>query len=214
MSNILLVTSSPRGSASISSKVAIELADKLKAALPGSKVVHHDLVAQPLPHIVPDYASGIYTPPEVRTAAQAELVAVSDSVVDELLAADHVILAMGMVNFSIPSTLKSWIDHISRAGRTFRYDANGPEGLVKGKKVYVVIASGGVYSEGPAAAADFAGPYLKQVLAFNGMTDVEVIRIEGTALGEDSVKKGLADASDRTDAISADLAEPQVAQAA
>lgn len=214
MSNILLVTSSPRGSASISTKIAVELADRLKTALPGSRIVHHDLVAQPLPHIVPDYASGIYTAPEARSAAQAELVAVSDAVVDELLAADHIILAMGMVNFSIPSTLKSWIDHISRAGRTFSYDANGPEGLVKGKKVYVVIASGGVYSEGPAAAADFVGPYLKHVLAFNGMTDIEIIRVEGTAFGEDAVNKGLATASERIDSIASGLAEPQVAKAA
>lgn len=214
MSNILLVTSSPRGSASISTKVAVELADRLKAASPGSQIVHQDLVAQPLPHIVPDYASGIYTAPGARSAAQAELVAVSDGVVDELLAADHIILAMGMVNFSIPSTLKSWIDHISRAGRTFRYGADGPEGLVKGKKVYVVIASGGVYSEGPAAAADFVGPYLKHVLAFNGMTDVEIIRVEGTAFGEDSVNKGLASASERIDIIASGLVEPQVAKAA
>lgn len=214
MSNILLVTSSPRGAASISTKVAVELADRLEAALPGSRVVHHDLVSQPLPHIVPDYASGIYTPPEARSATQAEVVAVSDAVVDELLAADHVILAMGMVNFSIPSTLKSWIDHISRVGRTFSYGANGPEGLVKGKKVYVVIASGGVYSEGPAVAADFVGPYLKHVLAFNGMTDVEIIRVEGTAFGEDAVNKGLAKASTRIEAIASGLAKPAVAKAA
>lgn len=214
MSNILLVTSSPRGSASISTKVAVELADRLNATLPGSRIVHRDLVARPLPHIAPEYASGIYTAPEARSAAQAELVAVSDTVVDELLAADHVILAMGMVNFSIPSTLKSWIDHISRAGRTFSYGANGPEGLVKGKRVYVVIASGGVYSEGPAAAVDFVGPYVKHVLAFNGMTDIEIIRVEGTAFGEDAVNKGLAGASARIAAIASDLVEPEVEKAA
>jgi FMN-dependent NADH-azoreductase len=214
MSNILLVTSSPRGAGSISTKVAAELAEKLNDVLPGSEIVHRDLVARPLPHIVPDYTSGIYTPAESRSAAQAEVVAVSDAIVDELFAADHIVLATGFINFSISSTLKSWIDHISRSGRTFRYGANGPEGLVKGKKVYVVVASGGVYSEGPASAIDFAVPYLKHVLAFNGMTDVEVIRVEGTGMGEEAIKKAVAKASDKIDAIAADLATPQRAKAA
>lgn len=203
MSNILLVTSSPRGAASLSTKVGTELAEKLKTSLPGGRIVKRDLVSNPLPHIEPDYASGIYTPPEARTPHQADLVNVSDAAVDELLAADHIVLATGLINFSISSTLKSWVDHISRSGRTFAYRADGPKGLVTGKKVYLVVASGGIYSEGPAAVMDFAVPYLKSVLAFNGMTDVEVIRVEGTGMGEDAIKAALTKAERQIEAIGA-----------
>ena len=206
MSNILLVTSSPRGEASHSTRVATELANKLQAALPGSTLKKRDLVANPLPHSEPDYASGIFTPAEARTPRQTEVVCVSDAAVDELLAADHIILATGFINFSISSTLKSWIDHIMRSGRTFSYGANGPQGLVTGRKVYVVLASGGVYSEGPGAVMDFAVPYLKSVLAFNGMTDVEIIRVEGAAKGEEALNAALAKAGKQVDALAASVA--------
>lgn len=206
MSNILLVTSSPRGEASHSTRVATELANKLQAALPGSTLTKRDLVANPLPHIEPDYATGIYTPADARTPRQTEVVCVSDAAVDELFAADHIVLATGFINFSISSTLKSWIDHISRSGRTFSYSANGPKGLVTGKKVYIVLASGGIYSEGPAAVMDFAVPYLKSVLAFNGMTDVEVIRVEGVGMGEDALNAALAKAGKQVDTVTASVA--------
>ena len=198
MSSILLVTSSPRGSASHSTRVATELANKLQAKTPGAKIVTRDLASNPLPHIDADYASGIYTPVESRSAQQQNVVGVSDSVVDELFAADAVVISTGMINFNISSTLKAWIDHIARAGRTFSYGAEGPKGLVTGKKVYVVIASGGVYSDGPAAAFDHATPYLKTALGFLGMTDVEVIRIEGVAMGPEAEAKAISSALDHT----------------
>lgn len=174
----------------------------------------HDLVANPLPHIDPDYAAGIYTPAEARTPRQAELVAVSDTIVDELLAADTIILATGFINFSISSTLKSWVDHISRKGRTFSYSESGPMGLVTGKKVYIVMASGGIYSEGAAAQFDHAIPYLKSVLAFNGMTDVEVIRVEGVAMGPDAAEAALDKAHRRVEAIVAARRQGELAAAA
>ncbi|MBZ9604251.1 FMN-dependent NADH-azoreductase, partial [Phyllobacterium chamaecytisi] len=194
MSSILLVTSSPRGSASHSTRVATELANKLQAKTPGAKIVTRDLASNPLPHIDADYASGIYTPVESRSVQQQNVVGVSDAVVDELFAADAVVISTGMINFNISSTLKAWIDHIARAGRTFSYGAEGPKGLVTGKKVYVVIASGGVYSDGPAAAFDHATPYLKTALGFLGMTDVEVIRIEGVAMGPEAEAKAISSA--------------------
>jgi FMN-dependent NADH-azoreductase len=214
MSNILLITSSPRGEASHSTRVATGLAEKLQASLPGSTLTTRDLVKNPLPHIEPAYASGIYTPAEARTPQQSKVVGVSDAAVDELFAADHIVLATGLINFSISSTLKSWIDHISRSGKTFAYGANGPKGLVTGKKVYVVLASGGVYSEGPAAVMDFAVPYLKSVLGFNGMTDVEVIRVEGVGMGEDAVKAALAKAEAQVDGTVAALRATPVSVAA
>lgn len=201
MTNILLITSSPRGEVSYSAKVAEELAEKLQAASPGSTITKRDLVRNPLPHIAPDYAAGIYLPADAPTSAQAEVIGASDAALDELFAADHIILATGMINFSISSTLKSWIDHIARVGVTFRYGANGPEGLIRGKKLYVVLASGGVYSEGPASAQDFAVPYLRELFGFLGIADVEVIRIEGVGMGEEYVKTALAQASTRINRI-------------
>ncbi|HEY9568252.1 MAG TPA: NAD(P)H-dependent oxidoreductase, partial [Thalassobaculum sp.] len=147
-----------------------------------------------LPHIDAAFASGIGTPAGERSAAQAAAVAASDATVDELLAADKVVIATGLINFGIASTLKTWIDHVARAGRTFRYGADGPQGLATGKQVYVVLASGGVYSAGPAAAFDHAVPYLKATLGFLGMSEVEVIRIEGVAMGAEAERDALAKA--------------------
>lgn len=199
--SILLITSSPRGAASHSTRIATEFAEKLVAADPSNTLVLRDLVANPLPHIDADYASGIYVPAEARTARQAEVVGVSDVVLDELFAADTVILATGFINFNISSTLKSWVDHISRSGKSFSYGENGPKGLVTGKKVYIVLASGGIYSEGAAVQFDHAIPYLRGVLGFLGMTDVDVIRIEGVGMGPDAVTAALAKATAKVDAV-------------
>lgn len=212
--SILLVTSSPRGAASHSTRIATDLAEKLHAADPTGGLVVRDLVANPLPHIDADYSTGIYTPAEARTPRQAEVVGISDAVLDELLAADTVILATGLINFNISSTLKSWVDHIARAGRSFSYGEGGPKGLVTGKKVYVVLASGGVYSEGPAIQMDHAVPYLKSVLAFLGMTDVEVIRIEGVGMGADATAAALDKATRRAAEIASAAAGAGIAVAA
>lgn len=202
MASILLVTSSPRGAASHSSRVATELAESL-AASTGAAIVTRDLAAAPLPHIDPAFSAGIYTPEDQRDAAQAAAVAPSDAAVDELLAADTVVIATGLINFGIASTLKSWLDHVARRGRTFSYGADGPKGLATGKKAYIVLASGGVYSQGPAAAMDFAVPYLKGVLGFLGISDVEVIRIEGVGMGPEAVEKALAAARDQVAGLAA-----------
>src|SRR3546814_4427214 len=130
---------------------------------------------------ISDWSSDVCSS-DLLSAAQAAAVAASDATVDELLTTDNVVIATGLINFGIASTLKTWIDHVARAGRTFRYGADGPQGLATGKQVYVVLASGGVYSTGPAAAFDHAVPYLKATLGFLGMSEVEVIRIEGVAM--------------------------------
>ena len=134
------------------------------------------------------------------------MVAVSDAALDELFAADTVILATGFINFGISSTLKSWIDHIARSGRSFSYGENGPKGLVSGKKVYIVLASGGIYSEGAAVQMDHAIPYLRGVLGFMGMTDVEVIRVEGVGMGPEATAAALDKATARIEAL---VAEPR-----
>jgi len=203
MPSILLVTSSPRGDASHSTRVATELAESLRAAAPGSTLVSRDLARNPLPHIDPVFASGIHTPAEQRSTGQVNAVAASDAAVDELLAADTVIIATGIINFSISSTLKAWLDHVARAGRTFRYGADGPQGLVTGRKIYLVVASGGVYSHGSSAAFDHAVPYLRSVLGFLGMSHVEVIRIEGVALGAEAERQALDAARQRVSGLAA-----------
>jgi FMN-dependent NADH-azoreductase len=201
MSQVLLVTSSPRGAASHSSRIARQLADQLASGDSQSTVVARDLFREPLPHIGEDFVTALGTPPEQRIAAQSAAVALSDKLIAEVFAADTIIIASGMINFGVSSTLKAYIDNLLRAGVTFRYTANGPEGLVKGKKAYIVQASGGIYSEGPAKAANFQDTYLKHVLGFIGITDVEVIHIEGIAFGPEAAEKALSGAAGRVSAI-------------
>jgi FMN-dependent NADH-azoreductase len=145
-----------------------------------------------VPHLTEQMMGAFFTPAEQRNADQAHTIKTSDILVDELLAADVIVIGAPMYNFSVTSGLKAWIDHIARVGRTFKYGANGPEGLVAGKKVYVITASGGVYSEGPAAGYDFLATYLRAALGFLGMTDVTFIRAEGLAQGDDAVASTLA----------------------
>jgi FMN-dependent NADH-azoreductase len=197
MSSILLVTSSPRGNESLSSKMAHDLADSLSARDSGASITHRDLGANPIPHLDSVTTSAIRKAPTDRTPEEAAAADYSDKLVAELLAADTVVIATGLINFNIYSTLKSWIDNIARAGQTFRYTAEGPQGLATGKKVYIVMASGGVYSDGPAAPMNHAVPYLTTVLGFLGMTDVEVVYVEGLAYGPEAAEKAIADAQQR-----------------
>jgi FMN-dependent NADH-azoreductase len=201
MSHILLVTSSLRGDASYSTKVARALVDQLQAATPGAAVTVRDLAREPLPHIGADFVAGPALPPEKRSASQAAAVALSDRLVQEVVAADVIVVASAMVNFSLASGLKTWFDYLMRAGVTFRYSEKGPEGLVTGKKAYLVTARGGVYSEGPLKAIDFQEPYLRQLLAFIGVTDVEAIAVEGVAFGPEAADKAVAAALARIPAV-------------
>ncbi|WP_085035830.1 FMN-dependent NADH-azoreductase [Ensifer aridi] len=184
MSSILLVTASPRPN-SFSTQIAIELAELLLTSNAAGTLVRRDLAANPLPHMDSGFATAIHKPAEAFSAAEAAAIRLSDELVAEVLAADTLVIGTAFINFNITSNLKSWIDYIGRAGKTFRYTPSGPEGLAKGKKAYVVLASGGIYSHGSGIALDHATPYLKSVLALVGITDVEVIRIEGVNRGSD-----------------------------
>jgi FMN-dependent NADH-azoreductase len=202
MSNILLVLSSPRGEASYSTKVAKRLVDRLQAAGPAATVTVRDLAAEPLPHIGAHFVSGTRAPSETPSAGQRVAVTCSDALIDEVFAADTIVIASAMINFGLTSTLKSWIDHIARGGKTFRYTADGkPEGLLKGKKAYIVESRGGIYSQGGAKALDFQEPYLRHILGFLGITDVEVIDIEGVAFGPEAAQRAVDAALARADAL-------------
>ncbi|NVK41324.1 MAG: NAD(P)H-dependent oxidoreductase [Oceanospirillaceae bacterium] len=138
-----------------------------------------DLAANPLPHLNETTLGAFFTPVDQRSAEQQEAVATSDQLVAELQDHDILIIAAPMYNFGVPSTLKAYLDHIARAGITFKYTENGPVGLVEGKKVYVVAATGGVHAGTP---RDFVAPYLKAFMGFIGITDVEVIQAEGLSM--------------------------------
>ena len=192
--HILNVISSPRGTDSYSIKLGNAILEKLQAANPGSTVTTRDLATNPFPHLEEAKLKSLFTPAPDRTPEQQAAAKHSDDAIAEIQAADAIIIGAPLYNFGIPSTLKAWVDHIARAGVTFKYVDNAPQGLVTGKKVYVAMASGGVYSEGPAAGYDFVAPYLKAVLGFLGMTDVTVLRVEGTAIpgqAEIALQKGI-----------------------
>jgi len=179
---ILHLITSPRKSQSYSAQLGNAIVEKLTAAHPGSTVVIRDLAAAPFPHLEEAHIQSFFTPEENRSAEQVSAITHSDEAIAELLAADVVVIGAPMYNFSITSNLKSWIDHIARRGKTFSYGANGPEGLVKGKKVYLAISTGGVYSEGMMKVYDYTENYLRAVLGFMGMTDVTVVRAEGLSV--------------------------------
>lgn len=200
--SILLLTASPRPG-SFSTEIAVELAERLKTVNPATQIVHRDLAANPLPQMDSSFAVGIRKQAEEMTDAEAAAISLSDDLVAEILAADALVIGTAFINFNITSNLKSWIDYIARPGKTFNYTAQGPVGLVKGKKAYIVLASGGVYSGGPAAAMDHATPYLRAFLGFIGITDVEVIRVEGVRLGPDAAANALSAAREQIARIAA-----------
>lgn len=196
MSHILLVTSSPRGSEGLSTRYASQLAKQLAAQRTGTTLTVRDLTAAPLNHIDEAYVVGRAKQRDARTAAQAEAVRLAESLVAELAAADTVVIGSAMINFGPPSPLKAWFDHVIWPGVTFRYASNSVEGLLKGKKVYLVTASGGDFSAGPLAAWDYQSGYLKHLLGFIGLTDIEHLRVEGVAHGPEAVKAAIASADE------------------
>jgi len=182
MKNMLFVQSSPRGPQSYSQKVAQSIVDNLRTRHPASNVVVRNLAQDPPPHVGEAFVGGLSILPDQRTPEQTAALNLSDVLVDELVTADIVVLAVPMHNFGPPSTLKAWIDHVVRVGRTVSYSQKGPEGALKGKRVILVLARGGVYSNGAAKSLDFQEPYLRAILGFIGLTDIEVVHVEGVAM--------------------------------
>lgn len=205
MRHILLVTSSPRESDSLSTRFATEIADGIQSRSGGPLTVR-DLAASPPPHITPAYIQGRITSPEDRTPEQGKAVKVAQEFVDELKVADVIVLGSGMINFGPPSQLKAWFDHVTWPGVTFSYGGAGPTGLLAGKKVYLVTATGGVFSQGAWAPFDFQTNYLLHLLGFIGLTDVEVVRVEGTVFGPDAARAAIANTETAVKALLAKAA--------
>jgi len=189
MTHILHIDSSIFAADGTSSALAAEFVAGLRAVDPAITVTHRDLGTEPVPHLDAETFGAFLTDPAERTARQAELAGRSDRLVAELQAADTVVLGVPMYNFQVPSQLKAWFDHVARAGITFRYTPNGPEGLLTGRNAFVFTARGGLYAGGE---QDTQTPYLLQFLGFLGITDVTVSHAEGLAMGDEARAAGLA----------------------
>ena len=196
--NILQINSSARREGSHSTRLADRIVGRLRDADRDATLAVRDLSATPHPVLDEAALGALFTPPSQRTAGQDARVALDDALIAEIAAADVVVLGVPMYNFGVPAQLKNWIDAISRAQVTFRYTASGPEGLLKGKQVYVALTRGGRYRNTP---ADTQVPYLRTVLAFLGMTDVHFVYAEGLAMGPDAERSGLAAANEQIEAV-------------
>lgn len=194
MKNILHIVTSPRGAQSYSIQLGNALTDKIALANPGSTVTQLNLAESPYDHISGEMIAAFFTPQEQLSDDQKVIIKPSNDAVEQLLNSDILVIGLPLYNLGIPSNLKSWLDNVVRAGKTFAYSEQGPRGLLEGKKVYIAVASGGVYSEGPFKAFDFIEPYLRGTFGFMGITDVEFVRAEGTSrpeLQENAVSKAL-----------------------
>jgi FMN-dependent NADH-azoreductase len=194
MSRVLIIESSARQQDSVSRQLTQTFISQWKAAHPADQITVRDLATHPVPHLDVNLLGGWMKPVEQRNEIEQASLERSNQLTDELLAADVLVMAAPMYNFAIPSTLKAWLDHVLRAGVTFKYTETGPQGLLTGKRAYVLTARGGIYAGSP---ADHQEPYLRQVMAFIGIHDVEFIHAEGLNLGADFHEKGLNQANAR-----------------
>lgn len=189
---ILAVSASPRGNESISRTIAQKLETRLREEFPGAKYFYRDLAKDNLPHLDSNTLKAIASRDPKETDAHREAGRLSDKLTEELLASDLLVVVTPMWNFGIPSALKAWIDLVVRPGKTFQYAAAGVDGLAKGKMAILVISSGGVFTDGPWKPWDHVEPYLRQILRFIGIENVQTVRAEGSnipALAPDTIRK-------------------------
>ena len=184
MNTLLIANSSPRSN-SVSRKLTRQAAGQWKAANPNGRIIERDLSDGSIPYLSEPWIEAAYTSEAARTQAQRDLLALSDRLIDEVFAADVILLGVPMHNFSVPATFKAWIDQIARAGKTFSYSDEGPKGLVpSNKKVIAILSRGGVYvAEGQQGALDFQVSYLRQILGLIGLTDVTFIHADRQGMG-------------------------------
>lgn len=198
MSTLLQINSSIQGERGQSSQLAGRFVSSWRTSHPEGRVIHRDLAADPVPHLTAERFEAFVTAAAQRTAAQRAIVDYSDALIGELRAADILVIGLPMYNFGVPSQLKAWFDHVARAGETFRYTAEGPVGLLEGKKAYVFAARGGRYA---GAAMDTQTPYVRDFLGFLGIRAVEFVHAEGLAMDADSRDSALRAARDTIDGL-------------
>ena len=191
MNTLLIINSSPRSN-SVSRRLTRHFAEEWKAKHPDTRVLERELTADPLPFVTEPWIQASYTPPAQRTPQQQQALALSDALIEELIAADVIVLGVPMHNFSIPAPLKTWFDLVVRAGKTFSYGDKGPKGLIdSGKRVVAIVSRGGVYDEESAASSDFQVPYLRHMLRFLGPEDVTVIAADKQGFGAEVAQQSV-----------------------
>ena len=181
MKTLLHLKSSLFSDAGQSSQLAARFVAQWRAANPAGRVIERDLARDPVPHLTAERFQAFLAKPAERTAGQHAIAGQSDALIEELRAADTVVLGLPMYNFGVPSTLKAYFDHIARAGVTFRYTEKGPVGLLTGKRAVVFATRGGLYA---GTARDTQSGYVRDFLAFLGITDTEFVYAEGLAMGD------------------------------
>ncbi len=194
MATVLVLNSSASGADSVSRQLVQATVSRLRHQNPGVHVVERDLDADPIPHLNIETTTAVRTG-LAETAAQRDALALSNALVEELKAADTIVIGAPMYNFGIPSTLKSWFDYVLRPGIAFRYSEAGPEGLFKGKRAVVVESRGGLYSSGPAQVMDSQEPHLRTMLGFAGITDVTFVRAEKLGFGPEAREEAIRNAN-------------------
>lgn len=200
MNTLLHVTASLWGTQGQSSQLSQALVERWLARYPNARLIERDLTADPVPHLTgAAFAAGL-KPVADRTSEEQGLAALGDSLIAEIESADTMVVGLPMYNFGVPSNLKAWFDHLARAGRTFRYTSAGPEGLLKGKRVFVVATRGGIHAGTP---TDVQTGFVQTFLAFLGMTDVEFVYAEGLSLGDTRRQEARTMAQARIDALMA-----------
>ena len=192
---ILQLNSSIMGEQSYSKKLGNAIVEKIQEKYPNSTVEELDLVESNIPHLTPETLTAMFTPAEHQTEEIKQRLSLSDKLVKQLFEADIIVIGAPLINRTIHSSLKSWIDHITRRGITFGYSPEGlPMGFIEGKKVYVAMSSGGIYTDEQGKENDFVAPYLKSFLGFLGMTDLKVFRAEGLhvpVIQDTALEKGI-----------------------
>ena len=200
MTTLLQINASLNAHRGNSSQLADHFVAAWKASHADGNVVVRDVGVEPIPHLDAERFGAFLAKPEDRTPAQQAVAAFSDALIAELKAADVIVLGLPLYNFGIPSTLKSWIDHIARAGVTFRYTETGPVGLLTGKKVYVFAARGGKLAGTP---LDTQTNYIRDFFAFLGMSDIEFVYAEGLAMGDEPKQAALTQAHQELERLAA-----------
>jgi len=197
MKTLLRVDTSVAGTASVSSQIMDDLVEKLTEK-EQMIVISRNLDKESVPHVDGQWIEALSSNDDELNEQATEKRAYSNEQIQQIKSADIIVIAAPMYNFSIPSVLKAWFDHIARAGETFRYTSDGPEGLLKNKKVYLVTTRGGIHANKP---TDSLIPFVKTFLAFVGLGDVEIIYAEGLNMGNGEREKGLTQASEAIENI-------------
>ena len=194
MKNVLHIITSPRKELSASRKLGNAVIEKIQEKYSDAVLKERDLTTNPTPLLDESHINTFFTPAENHSTEQQSINKYSEDLISELNEADIIVIDSPMYNFSVPATLRAYLDFTSRAGYTFKYDENGPKGLLNGKKLYVAFTSGNIYSEGPFQEFDSNVPYIKNVFGFYGIQDVSVFRAEGLAIPgimENALNKGI-----------------------